>query len=366
MDLDSILNSYKVNGILVVTGGMSFETCGAKAILKKCLSKYKVTYFSDFEVNPRLIDAIKGAYLAIKENINLIIGIGGGSVLDMAKLVKAIYLSPDDAENIARGLSKVIDPQIPLIAIPTTAGSGSEATHFAVTYIGDEKYSVTDNALLPNVVILDSKLLHSASKYQKACNVLDAISQSIESAWAIDSTDESRQLSFQALTLCINNFVEYVNSKNNHIAAEAMITASNLAGQAINISKTTAAHSWSYGFTKKIGIPHGHAVWFTLPEIFEIHARLDSYAIRDPRGPKHLAKVIEKLTKILKKPLKQDFLVFFKNMLNSISISADIESDFKISKEKRLYLSKNINQERMKNNPIIFNQFDINKIFKLI
>jgi alcohol dehydrogenase len=363
--LGDIVTSYSAHRVLVVTGGKSFQTCGAKAILSGCLKGYHVTYFSDFEVNPRLIDAQRGAKLAIENTIELIISIGGGSVLDMGKLIKALYSTPDQAINLAKGITEVIDPNIPLVAIPTTAGSGSESTHFAVVYVGGEKYSLADNCLLPNDIILDGNLTVSATKYQKACNVLDALSQSIESAWAVGSTSKSLLMSYEALELCVKNFSDYVNSTDNPIAAQAMIKASNLAGQAINITKTTSAHAWSYGLTKRYGVPHGHAVWATLPKIFEIHATSHADLISDPRGPKNLETVIATLMDILNITDKEDIGVHFTNMLASIDIKADIAGDFRIPKKERLTLSSDVNQERMGNNPVMFRQSDIDKIFKL-
>ena len=363
--LGDIVTSYSAHRVLVVTGGKSFQTCGAKAILSECLKGYHVTYFSDFEVNPRLIDAQRGVKLAIENTIELIISIGGGSVLDMGKLIKALYSTPDEAINLAKGVTEVIDPNIPLVAIPTTAGSGSESTHFAVVYVGDEKYSLADNCLLPNDIILDGNLTVSATKYQKACNVLDALSQSIESAWAVGSTSKSLLMSYEALELCVKNFSDYVNSTDNPIAAQAMIKASNLAGQAINITKTTSAHAWSYGLTKRYGVPHGHAVWATLPKIFEIHATSHADLISGPRGPKNLATVIATLMDILNISDKEDIGVHFTNMLASIDIKADIAVDFRIPKKARLALSSDVNQERMGNNPVMFRQSDIDKIFKL-
>ena len=363
--LSDIVTSYSAHRVLVVTGGKSFQACGAKAILSECLKGYHVTYFSDFEVNPRLIDAQRGVKLAIENTIELIISIGGGSVLDMGKLIKALYSNPEEAIKLAKGVTDVIDPNIPLVAIPTTAGSGSESTHFAVVYVGNEKYSLADNCLLPNDIILDGNLTVSATKYQKACNVLDALSQSIESAWAVGSTSKSLLMSYEALELCVKNFSDYVNSTDNPIAAQAMITASNLAGQAINITKTTSAHAWSYGLTKRYGVPHGHAVWATLPKIFEIHATSHADLISDPRGPKNLATVIATLMDILNISSKEDIGVHFTNMLASIDIKADIAVDFRIPEKARLALSSDVNQERMDNNPVMFRQSDIHKIFKL-
>ena len=364
-NLGDIVKSYNVRRVLVVTGGKSFQSSEAKAILSECLKGYHVTYFSDFEVNPRLIDAQRGVKLAIENTIELIISIGGGSVLDMGKLIKALYSNPDEAVNLATGVKKVTDPNIPLVAIPTTAGSGSESTHFAVVYVEGEKYSLADKCLLPADIILDGNLTLSSSRYQKACNVLDALSQSIESAWAVGSTEESQILSFAALELCIENLLDFVNEKDNCIAAQAMIMAANLAGQAINITKTTAAHAWSYGITKNYDVPHGHAVWLTLPKIFALCDNSCPEIVVDSRGHAYLLGVMDRLKNILNISPDRDIEEYFSSLLSSIGIKGDMANELKIGLKDRAVLSKQINMQRMANNPISFDQTQVETIFQL-
>lgn len=363
--LGEIIKSFGVHRVLVVTGRKSFQDCGAKAVLNDCLQGYQVTYFSDFEVNPRLIDAKRGTDLAIENTIELIISIGGGSVLDMGKLIKAFYSESEYHAEIAKGTRRVINPNIPIIAVPTTAGSGSESTHFAVVYIEERKYSLADSCLLPDVVILDGDLVSSASRYQKACNVLDAMSQSIESAWAVGSTPRSQELAFSALELCMSNFEKYVNETNDGSVSQAMIAASNMAGQAINISKTTAAHAWSYGFSSYHGISHGHAVWMTLPAIFDIHDRLDNEELNEARGKLYLQETMRKLKRTMGINADEENSEYFMRMLSSIGIKANMKNDLKLTLEQRTVLAEGVNHERMKNNPVSFSDHDVSQIFGL-
>ncbi len=363
--IGNIIKSYDVQRVLVVTGKKSFQNSGAKETLNRCLKGYTVTYFSDFAANPKLVDAEKGAELAIENTIEAIICIGGGSVLDMGKLIKALYLNCNESISVAKGMIKVTDPNIPLVAVPTTAGSGSESTHFAVVYIEGEKYSLADKCLLPADIILDGNLTLSSLSYQKACNVLDALSQSIESAWAVGSTVESQEISFAALDLCVENFHEFVHSTDNSQVAQAMIRAANLAGQAINIAKTTAAHAWSYGMTKNNGIPHGHAVWLTLPKIFELCANSSPEIVVDPRGYAHLLGVMDRLKSILKISSDTEIEQHFRSLLASIGVEGDMKNDLKIPLEDRAALSKQVNMQRMANNPIRLNQKQVNIIFQL-
>ena len=362
--IKDIINSYSLNRILVVCGKNSYIRSGAQETIERELKNYSLTYYNDFEVNPKIEDAIDGAKLAIEKKIEIIICIGGGSVIDMAKLIKAFFNQVSYSNEIVKNEVLIKDPDIPLIAVPTTAGSGSESTHFAVVYIKDRKYSLADSCLIPQKIILDGSLTLSASRYQKACNVLDAYSQSIESAWALNSTRESRDLSLKALRKITLNFDKYVNLDNDLASAQAMIEAANLAGQAINIAKTTAAHAWSYGLTSKYNIPHGHAVWLTLPKIFEIHF-LHSSKNKDSNNEyATLNNTMKKLIEIMQIN-NNDFEKYFKNILNLIGIKSDIKNDFKISHEERVSLSKNVNSERLANNPIVFSKFDIDQIFKI-
>ena len=225
--------------VFLVTGRMSYKLSGAKETLSELLADEDVTHFPDFSLNPKLDEAIKGARLARCNKIEVIIAVGGGSVIDMAKLVKAFLNNPRNEQKIVLGEKSLSDPSVPLIVVPTTAGSGSEATHFAVVYIDDQKYSLASPHLQPNFVILDGSLIQSNSKYQKACNGLDALAQGIESAWAVNSSRESQKNALKAVKVCSQNLSKFVNGKFVLDVSNKMLTAANLSGQAINISKTT-------------------------------------------------------------------------------------------------------------------------------
>ena len=184
-----------------------------------------------------------------------IIAWGGGSVIDFAKAFR--HYSKRSA---------------PLIAIPTTAGTGSEATQFAVIYKDGVKQSIDEPGLLPECVILDSQFCENAPRHLKACCAMDAYCQAIESYWARRATEESRGYALKALKLCRECLVQAVNG-NDPVANEQMLAASHFAGKAINISRTTAAHALSYKLTTGYGIPHGHAVALCLPSLFPLNVR---------------------------------------------------------------------------------------------
>lgn len=363
--LGALRAEYAGKSILLVTGKGSYVACGAKAVVDDVLAGENILHFSDFDVNPKIEDAERGVALARNAKVDLIIAIGGGSVMDMAKLIKALYATPALSRELARGEAKMVDPDIPMILVTTTAGSGSEATHFAVVYIGLDKYSLASQLLLPQAVILDGRLIATGTSYQKACNGLDALAQAIESAWAAGSTDESRAHSFKAVSLCADYLKKVIEDDADDAALQGMIDAANLAGQAINISKTTAAHAWSYGITSHHGVPHGHAVWLTLPMIFQMHAQAGDDKITDPRGADHVRGIMTKLMDIWGIPSADQAGNVLRDYLAGINVEQDMAAIGADTAEKRAFLSQQVNMQRMSNNPVGLDGDDINAIFAL-
>jgi alcohol dehydrogenase class IV len=350
---------------MLVTGKASYSASGAKSIVDTAIQNDTVLHFDCFRVNPKIEDAERGVALAIEAGVDLIVGVGGGSVMDMAKLIKAFYATPEKSKELARGQLEVTDPKIPMVLVPTTAGSGSEATHFSVVYIGLEKYSIASKVLLPDCVVLDGSLIASATRYQMACNGLDALAQAIEGAWAVGSTEQSRDNSLSAVSLCVRYLEDVLAPDADKDAWQGMIEASNLSGKAINISRTTAAHAWSYAITSHYGVPHGHAVWLTLPSIFEIHATASFDMVVDPRGAQHFSKIMKRLMDTLGIANAQDSASHLRSYMRTINVESDLAAIGADTAAKREFLSKQVNPERMSNNPVLFSQTHVNQIFNL-
>ena len=361
--LSDIRAEFDAKTVMLVTGKASYSASGAKNIVDNVLQDDTVVHFSDFDVNPKIEDAERGAARAIEAGVDLIVGVGGGSVMDMAKLIKAFYTHPEKSNEIAKGEVAMTDPGIRMVLVPTTAGSGSEATHFAVVYIGFDKYSLASQLLLPDAIILDGLLIKSAPPYQMACTGLDALAQAIESAWAVGSTEQSREYSFRAVSLCKKYLKAVLEPDASEDALQGMMEASNLAGKAINISKTTAAHAWSYAITSHHGVPHGHAVWLTLPRIFEMHATASAEMVTDPRGMKHFQAIMTRLMDIWGIVSPEDSGRNLKSYLQAINIESGMEEIGANTTAKREFLSKQVNMQRMSNNPVGLMHTHVNKIF---
>lgn len=208
--------------------------------------------FCGFTPNPRYEEVMTGLDLFRREQCEAIVALGGGSCIDVAKCIK-LYNG-----NTA----------LPLIALPTTAGTGSESTRFAVIYKEGVKQSVTDPCIVPDVALLDCTLLRSLPPYQRKCGALDALCHAVESLWSVNATPASQALARQALGLIREHLLPFVQGAGDE-SALMMMRAANLAGQAISISQTTAAHAMSYKLTSLFHIAHGHAAALCLPEVMD-------------------------------------------------------------------------------------------------
>lgn len=213
-----------------------------------------VVKFSDFKPNPDYESVKNAVALYRKEDCNGIVAVGGGSAIDLAKCVKLYANMSNDKEYIEQ---EIIPNDIPLIAVPTTAGTGSEATRYAVIYYQGNKQSVTHTSCIPSTVIFNPSALETLPMYQRKSTMLDALCHAIESFWSVNSTDKSKMYSKEAIQLILENMDGYL--ANDKTANRNMLKAANTAGKAINITQTTAGHAMCYKLTSLFGIAHGQA-----------------------------------------------------------------------------------------------------------
>ena len=194
-------------------------------------------HFTAFSPNPKIEEARNAAEIFRSSKCSIILAIGGGSAMDTAKFVK------------------LQNPEARLAVIPTTAGSGSEATRFAVLYEDGKKLSITDNNIIPDYVLFDSELLKYLPDYHRKSSALDALSHALESFWSVNANEESRQFSREALS----NITRLLENYPDSYSPEDMLRSAYTAGKAINISQTTAGHAMCYRITGIFGTAHGHS-----------------------------------------------------------------------------------------------------------
>ena len=364
-NISEIISIHNAKKILLVTGKKSFEISGSEEKLSQFLKNVDLERFFDFEVNPNIEDVKTGVNIINSFKPDLIIAIGGGSVIDIAKLINifAVHVHKQkDIYDFVNKSSSVSKRGLPLIAIPTTSGTGSEATHFAVVYIGTKKYSFAHEYLLPNYAIIDPTLSYSSPSYIKACSALDALSQSIESFWAVGSSEESRSYSRRAIKLILSS-IELAVNKNDLKAMNNMAIAANFAGKAINISKTTAAHALSYPITKYLNIPHGHAVALTLGKFFVINSKYSLNELNDKRGIEYFEKIIEEVNGFFECSDSEMTCTKWYQLMENLSLENDLKSIFREANIEFGSIANDINLERLNNNPVKIGLNQIEKLF---
>jgi alcohol dehydrogenase class IV len=253
------------------------------------------------------------------------------------------------------------DTGVRLVAIPTTAGTGSESTRYAVIYYEGKKQSVTHTSIIPDVAILEPSVLKTLPLYQKKCTMLDALCQGIESWWSVNSTDVSKPISKKAVELIMANWRAYIFDNNEEAAAQIM-TAANQAGQAICITQTTAAHAFSYKVTSLYGLPHGHAVAVCLHHIWE-YMNVHPEKCIDNSGEEYLKSTFLDIAHALGCDTVSEAISLFRSMLDEMEISQPISRE----REKELeILSSSVNPIRLKNNPVELDGETVNIICNIL
>lgn len=336
--LQSILDSIGSHKLFMVIDS-SYPFLNIKDSIEKT-SQFKV-FFSDFKPNPLYEDVCKGIDLFIKENCDSILAVGGGSSIDVAKCIKLAVLADEGRQGLIPPLvSKRLEmdgTRIPFIAIPTTAGTGSESTHNAVMYYQGSKQTVTNDGVLPDYALLEPKVLTTLPLYQKKCTMMDAFCQGIESWWSVNATDESRDYAKTAVEMITRYWRRYIVDNDQNAARQIMIAA-NYGGRAINISATTAAHAMSYKITSLYKLPHGHAVAVCLPEIWQYMLEIE------PDMP-----VFLDISRAMGFDSPRTAIAGFREMMSEMGLKNPVSEDRETELET---LSKSVNPVRLKNNPI--------------
>lgn len=298
--------------IFVVHGKNSYHLSGASGYIDRIVCERFGSY-SDISPNPKKEEYDKLAEeFSSRGPMDYIIAVGGGTIIDMGKLLSA-------------------DFNVPLVVVPTTAGTGSEVTPFAVLYVDGEKTSVSVPP--PDYVVVDYRLTRSMPEYLTACCGMDVLAQGIESFWSKLSTEQSRGFSEKAIRYVMDYLTLAMG--DDDVGRFAMSTAAHYSGMAIAIGKTTACHALSYEIGKKYDLPHGHAVALTLPEVFWFNMGGNS-----PREQALLEIMGYSEAGMAYKHLKE-----FNDKLG-------LWVPEKVDKEDLRFIASKVNHERLANNPV--------------
>lgn len=317
----------------------------------------EIVHFTDFCPNPQYFSVVEGVRAFRENDCDGILAIGGGSAIDVAKCTK-LYAHLDTQTDFLQ--QKHLPNHIPLIVVPTTAGSGSEATRFAVIYREGSKLSISHADLIPSLVIQYSAVLNELPVYQKKATVLDALCHCMESIWSVNATRESKQYAADGLTCILENIDAYISGDAD--TNQLMMKAAWAAGKAINLSQTTAGHAMSYKLTDMFGLAHGHAVALCVDKILPfmlLHIE-DSEMCLDCRGCEYLKTTLQWLSRVMGGKGMEDAALIFHQLL----VRLDMDSTLRCSEEELEVLADSVNMERLKNHPMKLDDKTIRYLYR--
>ncbi len=352
-EFKEFIKKFTNKKIFLITGHNSYRLSTAKNKFDKLFKNlniffyYKKNNFPEIEELKKIISSIS------QFQPDLILAIGGGAVMDYSKIASCYSETKNLKKELISGRQN-LKKKFYLAVVPTTAGSGAEVTSNAVMYIKNNKYSFEGNELIPNTYFLIPELIIKNNKKIKASSGFDAISQALESLISNKSSNKSIKYAINSLDICLENYINYLQRPNKNNSS-LMLYGSMLAGQAINISKTTAPHAISYPFTSIYKISHGHAVSLTLEKFLKFNYYNKNKAICDFD--------LNQRYNLIFKVFKVKNIIELENKIKNIKKLANLEDNFKklkinINNDYYKILS-GVNLLRLKNNPIKLEKKDL-------
>ena len=274
------LRSPPFRSPLIILSESGAKRWGLYSLIKDLQKDGKILWFSNPDTNPTqntLQQALKKLHGFSADGI---IAVGGGSVIDIAKAISAFNLMPDleSSEFVSTAIvSKAYlnnhHRALPVIAVPTTAGTGSEVTQWATIWDsgGSAKYSVDAPWLKPSQAWIVPQLLTSLPTKVMLATGLDAVCHATEAYWAKASNPLSKVLSIRALEIMTSNLKPGLENPRDEEVLKNLCTGSLLSGLAFSTTRTTACHSISYPLTYMFGMEHGFAAAVTLAQVADIN-----------------------------------------------------------------------------------------------
>lgn len=270
-ELPSLVKGRRV--LLVTSAG--FTNRGVTDQVVGLLGIDRVYVLDNVRPTPEIRKLENDCELLAREEFDVVIGLGGGSSIDTAKALS--YALCCGRKNLRDWFessqpSTTVDA-LPVLAIPTTAGTGSEVTPYATIWEKqrEKKYSLASPRLIPQTALLDPELTLSLPQEITVATGLDALSQGLDAIWNKNATPVTTAYAMEAVDIAMETLPRLKDSLDNIGARTKMMEASMLAGLAISNSQTALAHSISYPLTARYAMPHGLACSFMLPAILEFN-----------------------------------------------------------------------------------------------
>nr|WP_052478384.1 iron-containing alcohol dehydrogenase [Kibdelosporangium sp. MJ126-NF4]CEL18022.1 Alcohol dehydrogenase [Kibdelosporangium sp. MJ126-NF4]CTQ90750.1 Alcohol dehydrogenase (EC 1.1.1.1) [Kibdelosporangium sp. MJ126-NF4] len=345
--LGGVLADLSATRVLVVRGRLSYERSGAAAAIDVIRDQVMVAEFTSHQPNPTVADVADGLKVARSHDPDTIVGIGGGSVLDLAKAIAALIDA--DGEPIEYLTGRQPTGRRGLVLIPTTCGSGSELTQFATLYAHGRKHSLDFPEGRADVAVVDPDLSASVPTTVAAAAKADALSHAVESYWSVAATDESRALAWDAMTMLLPG------TDHDQVAMGAA-----LAGAAINLTRTTAAHALSYALTSKLGIPHGMAGALHMTWLIDHNAMVTEADCAHPDGPEAVRKLVADTRRLCRESTGDDLPDLYRTLLATGSQPLRL-ADLGLSAEWHEVWRAALGSFRGNNNPRVVTAEDVDR-----
>ena len=271
-ELGSVFKKEKTTSVLVVTDAGIIKN-GIVVPVEEALKANKVKYviYDKTQPNPTVANVEEALKMYRENGCDTLIAVGGGSVMDCAKGLGARVAHPKKELNQMAGVLRVIRKIPTLIAIPTTAGTGSETTLAAVITDGEthHKYAIMSFPLIPHYAVLDARLTYSLPPHLTSTTGMDALTHAVEAYIGRSTTKKTRALALEATKLIFENIENAYKDGKNHEARSNMLLAAYKAGISFSMSYVGYVHAVAHSVGGKYGIPHGLANAVIMPYVLE-------------------------------------------------------------------------------------------------
>lgn len=317
---------------LLIAGPFFSDGPLAQEIKKECGIRF---VFDDISENPDVEQVNTCSRLIKNQQIDGIIALGGGSTLDLAK---AASIAVENIEEYHWGGKKIPGEHLPVVAIPTTAGTGSEVTSVSVLTDRKRNYKapIVSNSFYPALALIDPELTHTLTPYLTAVSGIDVLCHAVEGYWSKGHQPVCDVLAVHAIKLVMEYLPIAYEEPEQPLAREKMAEASVIAGMAFTIPKTTSSHACSFPLTNLYGIPHGEACGLTL-----------DYFIRVNKSDEHAKQLFHELG-------YKDAEVFANDVAElkrKLNLRRNLK-DFHLSEAQIKELVKSSHHPNMLNNPV--------------
>ncbi|MBR4096611.1 MAG: iron-containing alcohol dehydrogenase [Oscillospiraceae bacterium] len=270
--IPEVLSEKKVTSVLLVTDEFLSGTEGFKQLSNALeANKINCVVYNKTCPNPTVHNVEEARTLYVNGNCQAIIAFGGGSPMDCAKGVGARIAYPKKPMSKLKGLLKVLKKIPTLVAVPTTAGTGSEVTLTAVITDSEKKhkYTMNDFTLIPSYAVLDPAVTYSLPPSLTATTGMDALTHAVEAYIGGSTTKETRRCALEATELIFKNIETAYNDGTNHIARKNMLEAAYKAGIAFSKSYVGYIHAVAHSLGGQYNVPHGFANSVLMPIVLE-------------------------------------------------------------------------------------------------